>query len=558
MRPSVPVANRPSAKPSGGSYNRPGTSPRAKPKPKPPVVSTPKPKLPSPGQARPGRPRSNFVPGRVTYPGQITSSAKRPNPKHPARSGNRPQPRPLNQVIGSNVNSNNTRISNTNVSNTTINHIHNTNYNRWVNNNTTIWNPRRVVNNRPVHVNANFQRSVNYAYRPTSWGGRPWWSSSTYHHWHHGSWNYGWNRSWERYHSYYRPSYGPSYYLPGYRPAPSYRSTVSWGIAAWTLGSLAYELGYNSYRNPYSAPPVQTRTTVINYTQPLSVVASREEPEPEAAALTSEEKSSAATALARAAFRNGDYLGALKSTDEAISYAPGDSALHEFRALCLFALARYGDAAGVLNPVLASGPGWDWATMSDFYADGEVYTAQLRKLEDYVGARPDGADAHFVLGYHYMVGGFIDEAYAMFDRVTELQPADTVASQLRDLAESSSASADEGSELEEAVAPESVPEDLVLVPLDPTDIEGSWKAPSSDGKSITLALGADGQFSWNYDGADEGTVLEGEWSIDDESRLVLSAGDVQMVAEVSLDGDTLQFVLAGSPVGDPGLLFERR
>ncbi len=41
-----------------------------------------------------------------------------------------------------------------------------------------------------------------------------------------------------------------------------------------------------------------------------------------------------------------------------------------------------------------------------------------------------------------MVAGFIDQAYDMFDRVVELQPADTVAAQLRNLAESSSPNAE--------------------------------------------------------------------------------------------------------------------
>ena len=66
-----------------------------------------------------------------------------------------------------------------------------------------------------------------------------------------------------------------------------------------------------------------------------------------------------------------------------------------------------------------------------------------------------------------------------------------------------------------------------------------------------------GTFTWNYEGADQGKVLEGDWSIAEESRLVLASTDVQMVADTSLDGDTLLVVLAGSPVGDPGLSFER-
>jgi len=304
---------------------------------------------------------------------------------------------------------------------------------------------------------------------------------------------------------------------------------------------------------------VQTRTTVINYTQSLSVVAAREIPEEEEAALTSQEKSSAAIDQARREFDNSDFLAALKSTDEAISYAPGDSTLHEFRALCLFALGRYDDAAGVLNPVLASGPGWDWSTMSAFYPDGEVYTGQLRKLEGYVENSPESAGSYFLLGYHYMVAGFIDDAYAMFDRVTTLQPADTVAGQLRNLAASSTSSDDD--ETTETESLTDLPEpasDVVVEVIDPTDIEGSWESASADGKAITMALDSAGTFTWNFEGATDGKVLDGDWSIDEEGQLVLANDDdVQMVADVSLDGDALLFVLSGSPVGDPGLSFKR-
>jgi len=463
-----------------------------------------------------------------------------------------------NSIINNNTNINNSRTTNINNSRTNVTNITNkttkisNNWGKqWSSNRSSVWNDTHRVNNRQVQINQNFQRSLNYAYRPASWGSRPWWSNSTYHDWHHGSWNYGWNRTWQQ-KNYHPPR---NSYLPGYRPERNYSNDSSWGISAWSLGSLAYDLGYNSYRNPYKAPPVQSRSTVINYTMPISVVASTEEPETEDAALTSEEKSTAATERARAQFRSGDYVGALSSTDEAISYAYSDSALHEFRALSMFALGRYGDAAGVLNPVLASGPGWDWATMSAFYSDSETYTAQLRRLESYVQSRPDSADAQFVLGYHYMVSGFIDAAFSMFDRVVTLQPADTVAAQLRTLAQSSSPDSEDDLSEEEDVADEDV--DGSIEQIDPADLDGGWKAMSGDGKPITLILNPSGDFSWNYEGAADGKVLSGDWAIDDDGQLVLTASDVQMVASVSLEEDTLAFVLAGSPVGDPGLSFER-
>jgi hypothetical protein len=93
--------------------------------------------------------------------------------------------------------------------------------------------------------------------------------------------------------------------------------------------------------------------------------------------------------------------------------------------------------------------------------------------------------------------------------------------------------------------------------IDPTDIAGEWKASSGDGKAITLTLADSGGFTWNYEGSAEAKVLSGDWSVDEEGRLVLASSDVQMVADISLDGGLLRFILAGSPVGDPGLSFQR-
>jgi len=547
--------NRPGGKGQGGNANN------NRPAPRPPALADKRPVDKSnhnrpgdrPGDRpnQPNRPGGHtpFVPGKVTYPGQIAKPSNRPGSNnntqnrqinHPNRiAKNRPQS--LNHIVS--------------------NHNTNNNWGNQWNNNTTIWSNNQTTYRGPVVINRNFRNSVNYAYRPTSWGARPWWSSSTYHDWHHGSWNYGWNNNWHSYHrpvNYYRP---PAQYFPGYIPYVAPRPIVPGGIAAWSLGSLYYNSGYSSYRNPYTAPPVQTRTTVINYSQPISVVASQEVPEPQEAAMTSEEMSAAALERARDAFSNGDYLSALKATDESISHAASDPALHEFRALCLFALGRYGDAAGVLNPVLASGPGWDWATMSAFYPDGEINTAQLRKLEAYVESKPDSADSQFLLGYHYLVAGFIDEAYGMFDRVTTLQPADIVAVQLRNLTGSSSPTASPEEATGEASAePPLAPElgdGAVVEAITPDDLIGGWKAASGDGKAITLTLSPDGPFIWNYEGATDGKVLSGEWSIDGAGQLILAAEDVQMVAEISLAGDMLQFILAGRPVGDTGLSFQR-
>jgi tetratricopeptide (TPR) repeat protein len=242
------------------------------------------------------------------------------------------------------------------------------------------------------------------------------------------------------------------------------------------------------------APPVTTSTTIIRYAEPITVVAANNEPANEEVAETAAEKSAAAMDRARAAFKAEDYVAASKAVDEAISYSPGDQVLHEFRALNLFALGKYSEATGVLHSVLASGPGWDWETMIDFYENPDRYTEQFRKLEDYVVAHPDAPEPHFLLGYHYLVGENLAEAYTMFDRVATLQPSDTVSRQMKSLlADSAPATAPEPS-VGNATAPE--PAEPDKTPIEAVKLHGIWKAQSAENKAITLSLTAIGTFSW--------------------------------------------------------------
>ncbi len=135
---------------------------------------------------------------------------------------------------------------------------------------------------------------------------------------------------------------------------------------------------------------------------------------------------------ARDLFRRSDFQGALDQVDQAISLLPSDATLHEFRALCLFALQRYKEAAAVIYAVLSAGPGWNWDTMSALYADTEIYTAQLRALEAYKKANPNAPEASFLLAYHYLVLGFPDQSARELQQVVALQPNNQLAAAILD------------------------------------------------------------------------------------------------------------------------------
>lgn len=385
------------------------------------------------------------------------------------------------------------------------------------------WNrPGNRPNFNNNNINTNIRINQNWSHRPNYWGSRPWWNSRR-HSWYHGSWNYGWNR-WNR-----------------------RNNGIAWGIAAWSLGNVAFNSGYHVFYNPFPAPPIiRGGTTIINYSTPITVVAGQLPPGESAVEEAADDKANEAMEASLAAFQKGDFAAALASVDIALAIVPGDPALHEYRALIFFALGRFNDAAGVLNSVLASGPGWDWTTMTGLFDSQYTYTKLLRKLEDYTDDNPDSAAAHFVLGYHYLVLGHLEYAVELFDRVVVLEPRDTVSVQLRNLIKDSITSEEE------------VPEEqTVTAPVDPDKLVGTWVSKRGEG-IIKLVLTEDGKFTWTFDKGDKAGDLSGEFGIAEDNLLVLSSEDSQLVGEVTFAEDSkLSFTLAGGPRDDPGLTFDR-
>ena len=212
------------------------------------------------------------------------------------------------------------------------------------------------------------------------------------------------------------PSYYSGYGVYDYFP--------TWGVSnysSWGLGSVANNWLYSGYTNPYystvvAAQPAQT-TVVYDYSQPINVVADAPNP---ATASSSEQVFSAA----RDSFKAGDFQRALDLTDQVLKDTPNVPAVHEFRALCLFALKRFDEAAAVDYAVLSSGPGMNWTSLVGLYPDVDTYTNQLRALEASVRSNPNSASTEFLLGYHYLVQGHQDAAASQFEKVTKLQPTD--------------------------------------------------------------------------------------------------------------------------------------
>ena len=476
---------------------------------------------------RPGTNRPTTLPGMVSYPNRPD---KRPNigrdqinigDRNKINVGNR------NRVHIDNVNVGRRNMG-LNRPSTLPARSHNWDNNRW-GGNRGIWGNNNNVN---ININNNFRYNNNFSYSPNCWGARPWWGAGHCHSWHHGHWGYGWNSSYYRRHWWCNDD--------------DFASGFMWGIAVWSLGNLVYDMGYQSYRNPYPAPVVQN--TYVTYTQPVSVAAAAHPPGDEKTSELAETKSNEALEQSRTFFKQGDYLAASKAVDEAIGYTPGDVTLHEYRALVFFALGKYSDAAGVLNPVLASGPGWSWDTMVGFYNGSETYNEQLRKLETYSKGAPNKADARFLLGYHYMVCGHMEKANAEFAKASEFQSADSISRQLRNLTAASIPDAGE-SDAELSLKPNPMPAEKLV---------GTWVSDrGADGK-VTFTMKETGDYTWSFMNAGKSSELKGTYGLNDKGLLVLTSDDTQMVSEVEMkDGGKMHFVLIGAPDGDPGLDFTK-
>jgi tetratricopeptide (TPR) repeat protein len=226
---------------------------------------------------------------------------------------------------------------------------------------------------------------------------------------------------------------------------------------------------------------------------------------------------------------------------------PKDAVMHEFRALCLFATGKYREAAAVMNAVLAVGPGWDWTTLSSLYPSADVYTDQLRALEQYVAKNPKSADAHFLAAYHYITIGSNKEAIDELKKVVELQPNDSVAATMLEMLSPAPATP---AASPPAATPPAVPADSVV---------GAWSATGKNAARYEMTLGADGAFTWSFSkGAGPKQSVKGVYAVDGNTLAMQPDGGGTMVLELKLKAPgELHADIIGSAKGDPGLDFRK-
>lgn len=324
------------------------------------------------------------------------------------------------------------------------------------------------------------------------------------------------------------------------------------GATAWGLNALLPSWGYSygyTYDNPYY---VESAAPVYDYSQPI-VVSNYAAPEGEAVPAAPESPQTAEGYQffdqALAAFKGGNYQGALQLVQQALAKSPHDPVMHEVAALCMFALGDYKGAAAVLNNLLAVAPGMDWTTLSGLYGSVDEYTKQLRALEEHCRRDPNDAAAYFVLAYHYLVAGYGEAAVAQLKRVVALKPDDQVASRM--LA-ALSPTAEAATSPAQAETPSAAPAGPT------TDLVGTWRA-ERNGDAFELSVDENSQFAWKATAKGKPPVtLTGTMATAGNAILLESKDQGTMVAQVKSGGaDQFQFIAAGSPPDDPGLSFQR-
>lgn len=359
-----------------------------------------------------------------------------------------------------------------------------------------------------------------------------------YGDWHHGCWhgNYGawWDHMWD-----------------------DHTALMTLGVTRWGVNRVGSWFGYSSYSNPYYDSGSGGDGGYADYSQPVVMDATQSaavmsyDPSAENAAPLPPGVSQEAVNQfneARTAFYNGQYPEALLGIDSALSKMPKDAVMHEFRALCLFALKRYREAAAVMNAVLAVGPGWDWTTLSGLYQSTDTYTAQLRALEKYVGENPKEAHGHFLVAYHYITIGENEPAIRELKKTLELQPKDTVAAEMLRMI----------TPADPAATPPAPPTTPTAPGIPADSLVGTWTAPGPKGATFTMTLGKDGAFSWTFAQGAKKQEVKGVWAIDADMLAMEPDGGGTMPLSVKMTGaNTLHADIIGAPKGDPGLNFKK-
>ncbi|HVJ87424.1 MAG TPA: tetratricopeptide repeat protein [Caulifigura sp.] len=355
-----------------------------------------------------------------------------------------------------------------------------------------------------------------------------------------------WSRNWGGWYNGYAPTWGNGRWNYLW---DTYPVAMAFGATMWGINAVNWMFGVGGYYNPYYAGGGAT-SGYCDYSQPVVGDPTYFNTTDATAGATDSSAQGAASDpvtspfdQARDAFKNDQFEQALQLTDQALKAAPRDAAINEFRSLCLFALGKYKEAAATIHAVLAAGPGWDWTTLISLYSSPEIYTAQVRRLEDSIKAGPK-ADEEFLLAYHYITQGHQDDAVALLQDVVRRQPKDQLSADLVKMYQPASDSPPPAN-----VGANSA--DSVKEPAWPLDkLQGSWTAEDKEG-SYALTLGKDDTFTWEFTRDGKPQKVSGAYVIRGKNLVMQPDGGGVMLSDIDLKSDKS---LSFTPIGDSKVL----
>ncbi len=363
-----------------------------------------------------------------------------------------------------------------------------------------------------------------------------WYHDCWHDNWYPGSsWNYMWN---------------------------NYPAAAAFGVTAWGVNRIGYSWGYWGYYNPYYTP-----SATYNYSQPIVIYQSSGAPSASGDAAppvqTSDQKiAERELAKARDDFYKNNFEEALKGADRAVRHSEHDAAVHEFRGLTLFALRRYAESAAAVYGVLSAGPGWDWTTMSTLYSSTDVYTGQLRGLEEYTKTNPASADAHFLLGYHYLIAGHAEQANGQFVMAQKSNPDDRLLKQLAAMTTPPKPAGSDSSASGPAPAADPATTDAgdsspTKKPIAKEALYGHWKA-SQQNANFDLTIKEDGSFVWLFERDDHRQSVRGVFAVDQNQLALQPDAGGAMLADITMFGtDEMQFKMISGDSTDTGMRFKK-
>jgi hypothetical protein len=185
--------------------------------------------------------------------------------------------------------------------------------------------------------------------------------------------------------------------------------------------------------------------------------------------------------------------------------------------------------------------------MSSLYPNIATYEAQLRKLEDYTGEKPNAPDGYFLLAYHYLTMGHTKNAAGQLRKELKLAPKDTVSAQLLELIES-----------KDNVPTEQPKTAASTAKIDMSQLIGTWSATRGKA-SFVMTLDKDKGFTWSYTEGKTKQEAKGAFTVDGNTlAMEPDAGGVMLAEITAPQGGAFSFKVVGAPKSDTGLTFQKK